>query len=218
MSLLPNLYVEGCRFAPFTSNHFLQETAVKVVDLRIKVVELVGALRIDANCRLPLQAWVCITCAAYFVDAVLLEEWHEFEFVRLQQVLNDELELSIHLDDLNQVHFVLKHAVDAAMIFVLLLRARVPRPGLEAAAEVVAESGFHILIPPVAVRFAVLYGLFDLLFVLRLLLVASVFFVFGEHAPHEMTLVAEGLIAVNEPLDHCPNDTCKATDVGKNLV
>jgi len=142
----------------------------------------------------------------------------------------DELELSIHLDQLDQVHFVLEQIVTSVEVVVPLLRVLVPEPLLEAAAEVVNQSSFEDFGEVVVVRFAVPNDLFDLVFLVRLFLVRAVFLVrlfflvpavflvLGVHALHEMTLVAEGLVPSDDSFDDCPNECCITTDVGEDLV
>ena len=201
-------------------NNLTQEISVEVVARRIKVWELVSALGIDANCFMSLQLLgdAREIIGIEVVDAVPLEERNECELLRPEARFDDELELSIHLDQLDQVNFVLEEIVTTAEVIVPLLRVLVPGPLFETAAEVVNESSFEDLCKVVVVRFAVPDDFFDLVFIVRLFLVQAVFLVLGVHALHEMTLVAEGLVSSDYPRDDSPYETCITTYVGEDLV
>ena len=205
---------------PNAPNNLIQETSVEVVARRIKVWELVSALSIDADCFLTLQLLgdAREMIGIKVVDAVSLEVRNEGELLRPETRLNDELELSIHLDQLDQIDFVLEEVVTTAEVVVPLLGVLVPGPLFETAAEVVNESSFKDLGEAEVVRLAVPDDLFDLVFIVRLFLVPTVLLVLGVHALHEMTLVAEGLVSSDDPRDHCPNETCITTDIGEDLV
>ena len=86
-------------------------------------MELVSTLGIDSNCLLSLQLLrdAREIIGLKVADAVPLEERNERELLGPEERFDDELELSIHLDQLDQVHFVLEQVVTSAEVVVPLL-------------------------------------------------------------------------------------------------
>ena len=131
---------------------------------------------------------------------------------------NEELEDSVHLDELNQVHFVLEQFVTPVEVIEPFPGLLVPRFLLKAATEEEDEFGFDELAKAVAVGLAVLDGRSHFVLVVVLCLVPAILLVFLVHELHEVALKTERLVPADHQADQSPNQADIATNVGEDLV